>query len=643
MSTRDPVIESVERCTGCGAETDGSWLVCAWCGEALSSPAELPVGAVLADRYTLKGILGRGGFGITYEAVDARLGRGVAIKELFPPSAVRHGSRVLVEPRDRQDFVAARIRFQREAAALARFSHAGIVRIYEVFEEHNTAYLVMELLHGQSLFQVLSDHGGTLSVDEVLDVALRVGGALSSIHDAGLLHRDVNPTNVMVDNVGRIVLIDFGLARRFGDDVSATFTRAVTPGYAPPEQYAGTARFGPACDVFGLAATTYKLLTGDTPLNVFDRHNGVALIAPHDLVPAVPRTVSDAVLDGMELNPDHRPASAAAFLDRLGLHDRKPGARALLAPPASSPNDATSSGADPSQTNVAGSAGLVGHGLDHDVAGSARLVDGAEIGGSVAQVWPPVPADASPWLAIPEASLAGTSATPIEPVSPSVFRPTETPAQVQAIRRGTDQVVSAPWHDGSPPVVGPAESGRAWVTVPLAAAAVALASSTPLVLVFAVAVVGLPLLATAGDLAVHRNRQLTWSELRRWHRAPPTSVAPILFIRNVAVGVFRAVPALAIGAVGVLVARSIGAAGTVNAWQDFAVRLTGVATMLCLVVPARNGGRTFRSGLGLDRVAAWAMEGRTKPRGRTVAVWAVLVFLVALGAWLHPELWPLSG
>ena len=643
MSTSDPVIESAERCAGCGAETDGSWLVCAWCGDPLSSPAELPTGAVLADRYTLKGVLGRGGFGITYEAVDARLGRGVAIKELFPPSAVRHGSRVLVEPRGRQGFVAARVRFQREASALARFSHPGIVRIYEVFEEHNTAYLVMELLHGRSLFQVLGDRGGTLEVDEVLDVALRVGGALSEIHEAGLLHRDVNPTNVMVDEVGRIVLIDFGLARRFGDDVSSTFTRAVTPGYAPPEQYAGTARFGPACDVFGLAATTYKLLTGDTPLNVFDRQNGVALVAPHVLVADVPRMVSDAVLDGMELNPDHRPASTAAFLDRLGLHDRKPGARSLLVPPPSAAVRTASNGAGRGGIDVADPVGDTGQVLGHDVAEPARNVRGAGVVGSVARVWPPVPAVASPWHGEPETPSEGTSAPPIEPVSPAVIHPAEIPAQVRAIRREPVQAPSAPWHDGSPSVVGPAESGRAWITVPLAGVVVALASSTPLVLVVAVAVVGLPLLATAGDLVVHRNRQSTWSDLRRWHRAAPRSVAPILFIGNVAVGVIRAVPALAVGAVGVLVARSIGNADTANAWRDFAVRLTGVAAMLCLVVPARNGGRTFRSGLGLDQFAAWAMEGQTKPRGRTVAVWTVLVFLIALGAWLHPELWPLSG
>ena len=139
-------------CPHCGQAVGDAWLVCAWCGTQIAAAAELEVGSTLADgRYQVLGIIGRGGFGITYEAGDTRLKRRVAVKELFPDSAVRHGSMVLTPPHARAAFRAARDRFLREARVLARFTHPGIVRVYEVFEEHGTAYLVMELLEGRTL------------------------------------------------------------------------------------------------------------------------------------------------------------------------------------------------------------------------------------------------------------------------------------------------------------------------------------------------------------------------------------------------------------------------------------------------------------------------------------------------------------
>ena len=304
--------------------------MCAWCGGALAAPAELAEGAILDGRYEVRRVIGRGGFGITYEVNDQRLERAVAIKELFPPSAVRHGSMVLAAPRDREAFGEARERFLREARVLARFTQSGIVHVYEVFEAHNTAYLVMELLSGRTLSDLQRARGGPFTADEVLDVAARVAAALEPIHEAGLLHRDVNPSNVMLTEQGRVVLIDFGLARRFDGESGESMTRAVTPGYAPPEQYAGTGDFGPACDVYGMAATLYRLLTGRTPVGAFDRQAGTRLPPPIELDPDIPRLVSDAVLDGLELNPNHRPATAAAFLDRLGLRDVEPPRHALL-------------------------------------------------------------------------------------------------------------------------------------------------------------------------------------------------------------------------------------------------------------------------------------------------------------------------
>ena len=289
----DPVSDQ-DRCPECGHEVAGAWLVCAWCGQQLAAPAELAAGSRLADdRYEVLRVIGRGGFGITYDVGDGRLQRRVAMKELFPESAVRHGSMVLTPPQGRAGFNAARERFLREARVLARFTHPGIVRVYEVFEEHGTAYLVMELLEGRTLVDLLRERGRPFAEDEVLDVAGRVAAALRPIHAAGVLHRDVNPSNVMLTHHGRIVVIDFGLARDFDQGQTVGMTRVVTPGYAPLEQYRGTGRFGPSTDVYGLAATLYRLATGRVPVAgaVTDRSVSATKAPMEDLSQAIPTGV----------------------------------------------------------------------------------------------------------------------------------------------------------------------------------------------------------------------------------------------------------------------------------------------------------------------------------------------------------------
>ncbi|MGH9139392.1 MAG: protein kinase domain-containing protein, partial [Acidimicrobiales bacterium] len=140
----------------------------------------------------------------------------------------------------------------------------------------------------------------------------------------GLLHRDVSPSNVVLvaDERGRTrpVLIDFGLARAAGPGVTETLTRMVTPGFSPPESYGGDAsRAGPATDVYGLAATLYHALAGRLPASSVERQQGIPLEPLRKVRPEVSRPVADAVHDGLELDPGHRPATMAAFLARLGL------------------------------------------------------------------------------------------------------------------------------------------------------------------------------------------------------------------------------------------------------------------------------------------------------------------------------------
>ncbi|MGH9118644.1 MAG: serine/threonine-protein kinase [Acidimicrobiales bacterium] len=282
---------------------------------------ELPPGSTLwGGRFLLRGVLGRGGFGITYEAFDHRLERAVAVKELFPTPALRRGRDVVAPAHATELFAEARGRFLREAAVLARFSHPGIVRVYEVGEENDTAYLVMELLDGRSLATLQAARGGApFAEPDVLRIASSCGQALTVVHVDGVLHRDLNPSNVVITVDGRAVLIDFGLAREFRSDVSGSMTRLVTPGYAPPEQYLGQGLFGPSSDVYGLSATLYKLLTGVAPVAALDRQAGMPLPPPRRINPAVSRTVSDAIMDGLELMAAYRPAGMVELMSRLGL------------------------------------------------------------------------------------------------------------------------------------------------------------------------------------------------------------------------------------------------------------------------------------------------------------------------------------
>jgi serine/threonine-protein kinase len=607
--------------------------VCAWCGGALAAPAELAEGAILDGRYEVRRVIGRGGFGITYEVNDQRLERAVAVKELFPPSAVRHGSMVLAAPRDREAFGEARERFLREARVLARFTQSGIVHVYEVFEAHNTAYLVMELLSGRTLSDLQRARGGPFTADEVLDVAARVASALEPIHEAGLLHRDVNPSNVMLTEQGRVVLIDFGLARRFDGESGESMTRAVTPGYAPPEQYAGTGDFGPACDVYGMAATLYRLLTGRTPVGAFDRQAGTRLPPPIQLDPEIPRLVSDAVLDGLELNPHHRPATAAAFLDRLGLRDVEPPRHALLldAPDV----QATLAGKAPTPMASSPVARVAGPGPGGVpvLGGAARALGGAQPEVDVAPTPDPAPVAAVRVAPVPLAPVAAApsrpSTTPYVPMPPVPRQPAPVGTLAPPVRP-------------EPPVVGPLPRGRGLVTVPVGVAVASLASAAPVVVIPLLVLVALPALATVGDVVVHRYRSDIGADVKAWHRVDARAAAPAFFLRNVLTSILRAIPALLLGAVAIGVAALIGSPDPASGWRDLVIRLGGVGAVLCLLVPARHGGRAFRTGTGINRVVTEFVDDRGRLDTRGWVLLVVAVALTAFGLWLHPELWPLG-
>ncbi|MUG96849.1 protein kinase [Scytonema sp. UIC 10036] len=286
----------------------------------LNSPEELlsPGTRLVGGTYIINKVLGQGGFGITYLANDSKLQRSVAIKELFPRMFVtRQGKQVSLRSSTQpSDYEYLKKRFIEEAHALSRFNHPGIVNVYAVFEENNTAYITMEFLNGKTLQKLVKEQG-KLPEKQAIAYIEKIGEALTIVHQANLLHRDIKPDNIIVTDNGRVVLIDFGAARAFVADKTQQMTAIYTDGYAPLEQYASKARTGPYTDIYALGATLYYLLTGKEPVSSPNRNCGVELPSVRKLNPEVSDTVAHVVMQAMEMKYEQRPQSVRDFLSKL--------------------------------------------------------------------------------------------------------------------------------------------------------------------------------------------------------------------------------------------------------------------------------------------------------------------------------------
>lgn len=223
-------------------------------------------------------MIGQGGFGITYEARHTLLEKEIAIKEFFPKEYCdreERTNRVTLGTKNSAEMVdKLRAKFIKEAKNIAKLSYPGIVKGYDVFEENNTAYFVMDYIKGKSLSQIVKEQG-QLSLSEAVKYVTQVSGSLSYLHAQGMNHLDVKPANIMIrEEDGHAVLIDFGLAKQYDASGGQTSTTPVgiSHGYAPPEQYkaGGVSKFSPQTDIYALGATLYKLITGNTPADALE-------------------------------------------------------------------------------------------------------------------------------------------------------------------------------------------------------------------------------------------------------------------------------------------------------------------------------------------------------------------------------------
>lgn len=259
--------------------------------------------------YELLEELGRGGMGVVYKAKHRTLDRVVALK------MIRQGMSAAAS-----DLV----RFRQEAQAAARLDNPHVVRVFEVGEFNGQPYFTMQFVDGQTLSQRLAD--GPLPPREAAALLLPVVEAVQAAHEQGVLHRDLKPSNILIDQQGRALVTDFGLAKRVEGDNSLTNTGAIlgTPTYMSPEQAAGSrGRVGPASDVYSLGAILYQTLTGRPPFQGSTPMETVLMVLEQEpLPPRLVNSKADPMLEMITLKCLQKPAelryeSAAALADDL--------------------------------------------------------------------------------------------------------------------------------------------------------------------------------------------------------------------------------------------------------------------------------------------------------------------------------------
>ena len=303
-------------------------------GNDFADPRWLPPGTILHQCYEIKRVIGSGGFGITYLAVDQRNGVPKAIKEYFQQGVVNRipGTTdvFVAASKRREEFEYGRSRLLREAQIVARFQSHNIVRVDDYFEENHTAYMVMEYLTSPTLQNLLLTQRRVLTSAEAIQIGTKLCSALEEIHAAGVLHRDIAPDNIHVGPNGEVKIIDFGSARLSKEDTDDRLI-VLKPGYAPPEQYEKIDlrddRQQAWTDVYAVGATLYAALTGQRPAEASDRKADFdrkmdRVCAPQKINPNIPDFLDNTIMTAMAINIHERFQSAAEMKSAL-LQERQ--------------------------------------------------------------------------------------------------------------------------------------------------------------------------------------------------------------------------------------------------------------------------------------------------------------------------------
>ena len=317
---------SNNHCINCLHESTGLYeypcTSCNWSPEQYSnSGLYLSPGTILHGQYQIAKLLGHGGFGITYLAWDNLLEIKLAIKEYMPRDfATRNStnSEISAFAGDAQaNFSYGLERFLEEARTLAKFQqHSGIVSVLNVFYGNGTGYMVMEYVDGLTLKEYLIQKD-KLTWEQTLKLFMPVMDALREVHKYGMLHRDISPDNIYLCRDNRVKLLDFGSARYALGGHSRSLSVVVKPGYAPEEQYRTKGNQGPWTDVYSVAASMYRCITGLVPPDALDRLDEDELVAPSILGVNIPDKVERELMTALAIKSNHRTQSIEAFQKEL--------------------------------------------------------------------------------------------------------------------------------------------------------------------------------------------------------------------------------------------------------------------------------------------------------------------------------------
>jgi serine/threonine protein kinase len=314
-----------ELCMGCMSEK-GTAAICPYChwkdGDEEESVLFLPPGTVLNHRYLLGKVLGNGGFGVTYLALDLDLKIKLAIKEYLPNGFVtRIGTKQHVSVFSGHQEEAYRDglnKFLDEAQVLAKFSTIpGIVTVRDYFAQNNTAYLVMYYLEGMTFKEFLKRNNEKIPYDTALTILYPAMTALGEVHKHHILHRDISPDNIYITKDRQIKLLDFGAARQVLGEQSRSLDVILKRGYAPEEQYRTRGKQGPWTDVYAAAATFYRAIVGETPPDSLERLGDDTIVPPSKHGVFLPPAMESALMKALSVRAADRYQTMREFSDAL--------------------------------------------------------------------------------------------------------------------------------------------------------------------------------------------------------------------------------------------------------------------------------------------------------------------------------------
>lgn len=293
---------------------------CGYCSNSyVPDNMVLPVGSILMGNFLIGRVLGKGGFGITYQAYDVRYDYHIAIKEYFPIElALRDAGETTLIARDKKSselFRKGVEKFYNEAGFVSEFNgNPNIVSVYQLFYENNTAYFTMEYLSGITLKDYVS-RVGTITPEQAAYIADNVANALVDVHSKNVLHRDVSPDNIMLCHDGSVKLLDFGAARQVFPEGSQLLSVILKPGFAPLEQYMRKGKQGEWTDIYSLGASLYYAMTThipDDPQNRFEDDSELERYMYN-----IPPELRAVITRAMEVKYSDRYQSSREFADVL--------------------------------------------------------------------------------------------------------------------------------------------------------------------------------------------------------------------------------------------------------------------------------------------------------------------------------------